>query len=216
MKSLLVIGLGRFGKHLSLKLAELGNDVMIVDTSEEQMTEIIPYVTSAQIGDCTNEAVLRSLGVNNFDMCFVCIGTNFQSSLEITSLLKELGAKYVVSKAKRDIHAKFLLRNGADEVVYPDKDMAEKLAYRKNANNVFDFIELSDHISIYEIPLIPSWYGKTIAQVNVRSNYHINIIAIKANGELLPLPKADHVFQSNEHIIVIGDKQDVSKIVGKM
>ena len=124
MKSVLIVGIGRFGRHLAKKFVELGNEVMIVDNDEEKISELIPIVTTAQIGDCTNEEVLRSLGVRNFDICFVCIGNNFQSSLEVTSLLKELGAKHVISKANREIHAKFLLRNGADVVVYPEKDLA--------------------------------------------------------------------------------------------
>ena len=144
MKSILIIGMGRFGRHLCMNLSTLGNQVMIVDEKEENLEELLPYVVSAKIGDCTNEAVLRSLGISNFDLCFVCIGTNFQSSLEITSLVKELGGRHVVSKANRDIHAKFLLRNGADEVIYPDRDIAEKLAVRYSANHVFDYIELTD------------------------------------------------------------------------
>ena len=136
MKSILIIGMGRFGRHLCRNLAALGNQIMVVDELEENLEEMLPYVVSAKIGDCTNEAVLKSLGIDNFDICFVCIGTNFQSSLEITSLVKEMGAKYVVSKANRDIHAKFLLRNGADEVIYPDRDIAEKLAVRYSANQI--------------------------------------------------------------------------------
>lgn len=128
MRSMLVIGIGRFGKHLAAKLAELGNEVMVVDQDEERVGGILDAVTTAQIGDCMDEAVLRSLGVRNFDVCFVCIGNNFQSSLEITSLLKELGAKHVVSKTDREIHAKFLLRNGADEVIFPERDMAQRAA----------------------------------------------------------------------------------------
>ena len=152
MKSILIIGMGRFGRHLCKNLSQLGNQVMIVDEKEENLEEMLPYVVSAKIGDCTNESVLKSLGISNFDLCFVCIGTNFQSSLEITSLVKELGGRHVVSKANRDIHAKFLLRNGADEVIYPDRDIAEKLAVRYSANHVFDYIELTEEYSIYEIP----------------------------------------------------------------
>ena len=144
MKSILIIGMGRFGRHLCKNLSQLGNQVMIVDEKEENLEEMLPYVVSAKIGDCTNENVLKSLGISNFDLCFVCIGTNFQSSLEITSLVKELGGRHVVSKANRDIHAKFLLRNGADEVIYPDRDIAEKLAVRYSANHVFDYIELTE------------------------------------------------------------------------
>lgn len=124
MKSILIIGMGRFGRHLCKNLADLGNQIMIVDEVEENLEEMLPYVVSAKIGDCTNESVLKSLGIDNFDICIICIGTNFQSSLEITSMVKELGGRYVVSKANRDIHAKFLLRNGADEVIYPDRDLS--------------------------------------------------------------------------------------------
>ena len=148
MKTILMIGMGKFGHHLCQNLARLGNEIMIVDDREEVLEDLLPVVTSAKIGDCTNEEVLKSLGVRNFDLCFVCIGTNFQSSLEITSLLKEMGAKYVISKANRDIHAKFLLRNGADEVIYPDRDIAEKLAVKVSANHVFDYIELTEEYSI--------------------------------------------------------------------
>ena len=174
MKSILIIGMGRFGRHLCQNLAELGNQIMIVDQEEENLEEMLPLVVSAKIGDCTNENVLKSLGVANFDLCFVCIGTNFQSSLEITSLVKELGGKHVISKANRDIHAKFLLRNGADEVIYPDRDIAEKLAVRYSADHVFDYIELSDEYSIYEIPPLTQWVGKSLKESGIRNSYHIN------------------------------------------
>ena len=125
MKSVLIIGMGKFGHHLCNDLVALGNDVMVIDRYEENVTDLISKVTNVQIGDCTEPQVVKSLGVGNFDIVFVCIGTNFQSSLEITSLVKEMGAKYVISKANRDVHSKFLLRNGADEVIYPDRDIAE-------------------------------------------------------------------------------------------
>ena len=179
MKSILIIGMGRFGHHLCYNLARLGNQIMIVDEVEERLEPMLPYVVSAKIGDCTNEAVLQSLGISNFDICFICIGTNFQSSLEITSLVKEMGAKRVISKATRDIHAKFLLRNGADEVIYPDRDIAEKLAVRYSANHVFDYIELAEGYSIYEIPPLPQWVGKSLKELSIRNKYRINIIASK-------------------------------------
>ena len=159
MKSFLIIGLGRFGTHLCKDLSKLDNEIMVVDENEAVMEDVLSFVTSAKIGDCTNEKVLATLGVGNFDVCFVCIGSNFQSSLEITSLLKEMGARYVVSKANRDIHAKFLLRNGADEVIYPDRDIAEKIAVRFSADQVFDYFELGGGFSIYEIPPLPEWIG---------------------------------------------------------
>lgn len=216
MKSILVIGIGRFGRHLARKLIDLGNQVMIVDIEEEKMRNIIPIVTTAQIGDCTNIEVLKSLGVRNFDVCFVCIGSNFQSSLEITSLLRELGAKYIVSKANREIHEKFLLRNGADEVVYPEKDIARKAAIRFSANHVFDYIELTPEYSIVEIPPLPEWIGKTIEEASVRNKYQISILATKENNEVFPLPKANHIFKENEHLIVAASKNDLSKIIKKI
>ena len=125
MKSILLIGLGRFGKHIAMNLHQLGHQVMAVDQIEERVNDVLPYVTYAQIGDSTNRKFLASLGVRNFDVCIVAIGNDFQSSLETTSLLKELGARLVVARAARDIQEKFLLRNGADEVVYPQKQLAQ-------------------------------------------------------------------------------------------
>ena len=148
MKTVLIIGMGRFGHHLANNMISLGNEVMIVDKDESRLEDLTKLISNIKIGDCTNVDVLQSFGVANFDICFVCIGTNFQSSLEITSLLKELGAKYVISQATRDIHAKFLLKNGADEVIYPNRDSAEKLAVRVSNDNLYDYVELDNEYSI--------------------------------------------------------------------
>lgn len=215
MKSILIIGLGRFGQHLCLNLASLGNEIMIVDEREECLEGLLPYVTNAKIGDCTNVEVLKSLGVRNFDICFICIGTNFQSSLEITSLVKELGAKRVISKANRDIHAKFLLRNGADEVIYPDRDLAERLAIKYSANHIFDYIELTEEFSIYEIPPVPSWIGKSLKQIDVRAKFNISVIGIKNGEEVSFLPSPEHEFTKDEHLMIIGRKKDVDAILKK-
>ena len=139
MKNILLIGLGRFGKHIAMQLNVLGHQVMAVDLNEDRVNEALPYVTNAQIGDSTNEDFLASLGVGNYDVCIVTISSNFQNSLEATSLLKELGAKLVVSRAERDVQAKFLLRNGADEVVYPEKQMAKWTAIRYTADHILDY-----------------------------------------------------------------------------
>lgn len=216
MKTILMIGMGKFGHHLCQNLARLGNEIMIVDDREEVLEDLLPVVTSAKIGDCTNEEVLKSLGVRNFDLCFVCIGTNFQSSLEITSLLKEMGAKYVISKANRDIHAKFLLRNGADEVIYPDRDIAEKLAVKVSANHVFDYIELTEEYSIYEIPLVKEWVGRTIGDIDIRAKYHVNVLGTKKGGDLSLLPGADYVLKSDEHLMVLGQNEDVDRILKRL
>ena len=183
MKSILIIGMGRFGTHLCKNLSKLDNEIMIVDEIEERLEDLLPYVTSAKIGDCTNEKVLESLGISNFDLCIVCIGNNFQNSLEITSLLKELGAKRVVSKANRDIHAKFLLKNGADEVIFPDRDIAEKIAVSLSADEIFDYISLADGYSIYEIAPQAEWIGKSVLELNFRAKYHMSIIGVKRSEE---------------------------------
>ena len=216
MKSILIIGLGRFGQHLCKKMVELKNEVMVIDIKEENVEAMMPFVTNAQIGDCNKIEVLKSIGVNNFDICFVCIGTNFQSSLEITSLLKENGAKYVVSKATRDIQAKFLLRNGADEVIYPDRDIAEKVAVRHSANHVFDYIEVNDEYSIFESPVATEWVGKTIKEVNFRAKYKISILGIKTGENTKLLPMADHEFDDKEHLMVIGRIEDVERLLKKL
>lgn len=212
MKSVLVIGMGRFGKHLSRKMQELGNDVMIIDKDEERISEFASEFTDSQIGDCRVEGVLESIGVNNFDICFVAIGEDFQSSLEITALLKDLNAKWVVTKASSDIQKKLLLRIGADEVVYPERDTAEKLAIRSNAKNIFDYIQLTDEYSIYEIPIINSWIGKTIIELAIRGKYKVNIIAVKNANSLEPVPSPLYTFKEGDHIIVIGKSSDVFKL----
>ncbi len=215
MKSILVIGMGRFGKHLALKMKELGNDVMIVDRNEEKISELAPIFTDSYIGDCCHEGVLRSLGVGNFDICFVTIGEDFQSSLEITSMLKDLGAQYIVSKAGQEIQAKFLSKIGANEVISPEKSMAERLAVRYNANNIFDSIVLNADYSIYEISVHRDWVGKTIAKVNVRKVYSVNIIAIKKGEKINPMPGAEYTFEKDDHLVVIGKSSDVFKLTVK-
>ena len=189
---------------------------MIVDTDQAKMEDLLSVVTSAKIGDCTNEEVLKTLGVKNFDMCIVCIGTNFQSSLEITSLVKEMGGKYVISKANRDVHAKFLLRNGADEVIYPDRDMAERVAKKYSANHVLDYVALNDDYSIYEINPPEGWVGKSIMENNVRQKYNVNIVTVKEAGKNRVLPLPDYVFKADDAVMVLGLNADVDKLVRKL
>ena len=213
MKTVLIIGLGRFGRHLATRMAELGNEVMLVDQNAEVVEKLLPYVTDGKIGDCTDEEVLRSLGVNNFDICFVCTGNSFQSSLEITDQLKTLGAKRVISKADRDIQAKFLLKNGADEVVYPNRDIADKVAVRCSMNNVFDYVELSQGYSIYEIPPLAKWVGKSIKDLDIGQKYRISVIRTKEEGSLNMLPGPDHIVSGSEHLVVIGLQKDIDRIL---
>lgn len=216
MKSVLIIGLGRFGTHLLRKFYELGDEVMAVDINEGKVQEAMPFATSAKIGDCTKMDTLKTLGVKNFDICFVCIGENFQSSLEITSLLHDMDANKVVSKANTEIHAKFLLKNGADEVTYPERDSAVKLATRYSVDNIFDYIELTKDTAIYEIPILESWVGKSILKIDVRKKYRINILAVKNSSSIQALPSAEYIFRTNDHVIVMGTNTDVEKLLKKM
>jgi trk system potassium uptake protein TrkA len=216
MKSILIIGLGQFGTHLCRDFAKLDNEIMIVDQDESRLEDLLPLVTDAKIGDCTNKKVLKSLGVSNFDMCFVCIGNNFQNSLEITSLLKDLGAKYVVSKSNRDRHAKFLLRNGADEVICPDRDIAEKAAIRFSSDEIFDYFELGNSYSIYEITPLQEWIGHSIKDINVRARYNANIVGIKSADARITMPGPDYVFQPDEHLMVMGQHKDLEPILSKL
>lgn len=216
MKSVLIIGLGRFGHHLCANMVKLGNEVMVIDRSEAATEDLLHIATSVKVGDCTNEEVLRSLGVGNFDICFVCIGSNFQSSLEITSLAKDLGARHVVCKANRDIHAKFLLRNGADEVFYPDRDIAERLAVKYSANHVFDYFELSKDYSIFEIQPKNSWVGQTIRGADIRAKYHVSIFGIRQGAELMVLPRADYVMKKEDHLMVVGLTKDIDRLLASM
>ena len=213
MKSVLLIGLGRFGRHMAAKLNEMNHEVLAIDINEQRVNDVLPVVTSAQIGDSTNENFVASLGVRNFDLCVVAIGDNFQSSLETVALLKDYGAPFVVARANRDVHAKFLLRNGADEVVYPEKEMAIRSAVKYSSDNVFDYIELTGDYSIYETPVPDAWVGKTMVELGVRTRYHINIMALRHGAELSPLPRPDHVFRGDETMLIMGSNKDLTKFI---
>ncbi|MBQ4619959.1 MAG: TrkA family potassium uptake protein [Clostridia bacterium] len=211
MKSILLIGLGRFGKHIAIKLSELHHQVMAVDQVEERVNAVLPYVTNAQIGDSTNEEFLKSLGVGNYDLCIVAIGEDFQSSLETTSLLKELGARYVVSRASRDIHAKFLLRNGADEIVYPEKQLANWTAIRFSSDHIFDYIELEGDNAIVEVAVPSHWIGKTVGELDIRKKYHINLLATKHNKRLETSINAETVITSDISLLVLGSHNNIHR-----
>lgn len=211
MKSILLIGLGRFGKHIAMKLRELNHQVMAVDCNEDLVQELLPYVTNAQIGDSTNEEFLRSLGVDNYDVCIVAIGKNFQSSLETTSMLKELGAQMVVSRAETDVQEKFLLRNGADEVVFPEKQMARWAAIRYSANHVLDYIELDQENAIFEVTIPAVWMGKTVGQLDIRKKYSINILAVKCGSKLDSFITPDTLLCEGKTLMVMGKYRDIQK-----
>lgn len=211
MKSILLIGLGRFGRHIAIKLDEMNHQVMAVDNKESRVEAVLPYVRNAQIGDATNEDFIRSLGVRNFDVCIVAIGDNFQSSLETTSLLKEQGAKMVVSRAARDVHAKFLLRNGADEVVYPEKQLATWTAIRYSADHIFDYVELDEEHGIFEISIPDAWVGKTVGKLDIRKRYNVNIMALRCHGVLDMNISPDTVLEEYQTMLVLGNIKNIQK-----
>ena len=205
MKSVLLIGMGKFGQTLGERLLNMGDEVMIVDKNEDIVNTLAPKYTNALIANCMNENNLRTMDIPSFDVCVVAIGDDFQSSLEITSILKDLGARYVVSKATTEIQRKFLLRNGADEVVYPDHDISEKLAVKLNSAKVFDYIELDAEYSIFEIAVPTEWYRKKIVDVNPRRKYGINILTIKKGRKIVTSPDAEYVFDDGDHMVIFAN-----------
>ena len=211
MKSVLLIGLGRFGKHIAEELYKLNIEVMAVDRREDLVNEILPIVTEAQIGDSTSREFLSSLGIENYEVCIVTIADDFQSSLETTSLLKELGAKLVVSRADRDVQEKFLLRNGADAVAYPEKQIAKWVAVTYTAEKILDYIDLGDEQAIFEVVIPREWIGKSVIELDIRRKYDINIIAIKQNGKLSASVTPDTVLTEDKTLLVIGEYKAIHK-----
>ncbi len=211
MKSILLIGLGRFGRNIAIRLTQLGHDVLGIDHDEDRVNNALEFVTDAQIGDSTNKAYLRSLGVNNFDVCFVTISNDFQSSLETTYLLKELGAKFVVARAERDGQERFLLRNGADKVVYPEKQVAKWAAIRYSSDHLLEYIELDDTHSIYEVSIPDEWLGKTIVQLDIRRKYELTIIGIRENEVMSFIVKPDTVLAKDMSLLVLGEYKKLKK-----
>ena len=211
MKSILLIGVNRFGALLARQLQEHGHQVMAVDREEERVDRILPYVTDAQIGDSTNRAFLTALGINNYDVCIVTIGEDFQSSLETTSLLKELGARFVVSRADRDAQEKFLLRNGADEVINPEKQIAEWAAVRYASNHVLDYIKLDDDHAIFEVPIPAAWTGKSIGQIDIRKKYGVTIMGVRTGGKMNLSVTTETVMDCDKTMLVLGEKKSIQK-----
>jgi len=211
MKNILLIGVGRFGRHIAMQLSQLGHQVMAVDINEERINDVLPFVTNAQIGDSTNEEFLRTLGIGNFDVCFVTISSNFQNSLETTSLLKELGAKSVVSRAERDVQAKFLLRNGANNVVYPEKQMAKWAAIRYSADHIFDYIEIDEQHAIFEVQVPKEWIGKSVGELDVRRRFGINILGIKRAGKTDVSVMSNTILSDDITVLALGEYKALQK-----
>ncbi len=211
MKTILLIGLGRFGKNVAMKLNELGHEVMAVDASEARVNEILPYVTAAQIGNSTNRDFLSSLGIHTFDACIVAIGDSFQNSLETVWLLKELGAKKVIARASQGMQEKFLLRNGADQVVYPERQLAAWTAIRCTSDHILDYTELDDGYAMYELSVPKEWHGKTILQLDVRKKFGINILAVRENGRLSMQVTPDTLLDTEQSVLVLGHEKAIQR-----
>ncbi|MBR4425226.1 MAG: TrkA family potassium uptake protein [Oscillospiraceae bacterium] len=211
MRSILLIGVNRFGSLLAKQFHAQGHEILAVDRDEERINAVLPYVTDAQIGDSTNEAFLRSLGVESFDLCVVTIGGDFQSSLETTSLLKELGGRFVVSRAEREVQAKFLLRNGADDVINPVQQIAEWAAIRYASEHILDYIKLDEEHAIFEVPVPQDWWGRSIAQLDIRRRYGVNIMAVKEDGRMNLSVTPDIVLNRDKTMLVLGKRTAIQK-----
>ena len=215
MKSVLLIGMGQFGQLLGEKLVNMGDEVMIVDKDEHIINAIAPKYTNAVIANCMNADNLKTMDIPSYDVCVVTIADDFQSSLEITSVLKDLGAKYVVSKANTEIQRKFLFRIGADEVIYPNRDIAEKLAVRINAQKVYDYIELDSEHAVFELAVPNTWIGKTIREANPRAQYQLNILTIKKGNKIMPAPTPDTAFEEGDKMVVFGNTEQIIAFTNK-
>ena len=211
MKNILLIGLARFGKHIAMQLNEMGHEIMAVDINEERVNRILPFVTNAQIGDSTDASFLESLGIGNFDICFVTIGGSFQNSLETTSLLKELGANLVISRAERDVQEKFLLRNGADRVVYPEKQVAKWASIRYADDHILDYMEVDASHAIFEVAIPDEWIGRSVGELDIRRRYNINILAVKKEREVSVTISVDTVLEADSTLLVLGDYKAIQK-----
>ena len=212
MKTFLIIGMGNFGHLLTRAFSKQKCELMVADMNENALEDVLSLGVSAKICDCTNPEVLKSFDIKSFDACFVCVGNDFKTSLEITSLLKELGAAEVFSKANEDIQEKFLLRNGADHIIYPEREIAESLAVSKCNDSIFDCIPLGDDYNVYEITPPAAWIGKTIREEKVRPRYNISILSVIKDGKVVPLPSVDYVFKADEHLMVLGTSENIAKI----
>ena len=211
MKNILLIGLGRFGRHIAKQLNQMGHEIMAVDIDEERVNKVLPFVTNAQIGDSTDAGFLQSLGIGNFDICFVTSGGDFQNSLETTSLLKELGAKMVISRAERDVQEKFLLRNGADKVVYPEKQVAKWASIRYADDHILDYMEVDASHAIFEVEMPYEWIGKTIGELDIRKKHNINILAVKNEGAVSVAISTDTFLTAGSTLLVLGDYKAIQK-----
>ena len=210
MKSFVIIGLGRFGTAIASELSALGHEVLAVDVDEERVQQVADHVTHAVTGDGRNIEVLRALGVRNFDCVVVAMGSDVGNSALITLNLKELGVKEVICKAQSHVHSRVLEKIGADRVVFPEYEMGAKLAQGLSSSNVLNFIELSEDYGILELSAPQSWQGKSLRELDVRNRHHVNVIAIRKNGELHVAPSPDLPLESGDQVVALGRYEDIN------
>ncbi|WP_291634053.1 TrkA family potassium uptake protein [Clostridium sp.] len=211
-RQFIVIGLGRFGTSVAETLYSLGNDVLAVDFDEEVVQNISDKVTHAVQVDANDENSLRALGIRNFDVAVISIGSNIQSSIMATLLVKELGVKYVITKATNALHAKVLYKIGADRIVFPERDMGVRVAHNLVSSNILDYIELSPDYSIAEVVSPEEWHNKTLRELNIRAQYGINVMAIKRNNDIDVSPSADNSIEPGDVIVAIGSIEELNRL----
>ncbi|WP_045515448.1 potassium channel family protein [Neobacillus niacini] len=215
-KNFAVIGLGRFGGSICRTLSDEGFEVLAIDKNEERVNAYAMIASHAAVGDTTDEAVLKSLGIRNFDHVIVAIGDDIQSSILTTLILKELGVKHITVKAQNDYHEKVLVKIGADKVVHPERDMGRRIAHNMASSSVLDYLELSDEHSIVEIGANSKISGNTIIDLDIRKKYGLNIVAIKRGMDIIVSPKANEDIRPNDVLIVIGTDEDIDRFERKV
>ena len=211
-KQFIVIGLGRFGNALAKTVYELGHDVLAIDMDEQKVQNIADDVTHAVQMDATDENALKTVGLRNFDVAVVTIGSDIQSSIMATLLAKEMGVSFIIAKARSEQHAKVLSKIGADKVILPEQDMGVRVAHNLVSSNILDYIELSSEYSIMEIEALEEWAGKNLKELELRKKYGINIVAIKDGKKVSVSPKADAVVNKNDIVVALGSVSDLRKL----
>jgi len=210
-KQFAVIGLGRFGSSVARTLSAMGHEVLAIDKNEERVQAISDKVTHAVVADATDERLLKQLGIRNFDVVITSIGENAQANVLVTMLAKDMGAKYVVSKAINDLYGKILEKVGADRVVYPERDMGERVAHNLVDTNILDYLELSPDHSIVEIIASKRLAGKSLGQLNIRARFGITLAVIKRGKEINASPGAEDIIQEGDILVIIGDNASLDK-----
>ncbi len=212
MRQFAVIGLGRFGASIAGTLHRMGYEVLAVDEDEDRVQEIMDQVTHAVQADALDEEVLKTLGLRNFDLVIVAIGQDIQASILVTVMLKDLGVKSVVAKAQNDLHGRVLERVGADQVVYPERDMAVRVAQHLVSGNVLDYIELSPEYSILEMVTPDEFAGKALGNIDLRNRHRVSVMAIKRGEDIIVAPGGQELIQAKDVLVVIGANEDLKNL----